>query len=797
MATNENKPGPSRAPDLSRAQGPGRKPTQSSGKAAPRKKRRKRRTPWQMLGGGLLGVLKFFVVIGCICVMIGSVAAVLVSQYVVTATENDADMLNLDQIKLNYTTHFYAQNPNTGEWEDYASLSSDQQRTWVDLTEIPENLQNAFIAVEDKDFRSHSGVNYKRTFSAAVNLVLQKVSGGAIGLYDSMQGASTITQQLIKNITGDDETDPLRKVREVFRAIGLENRYSKDMILEAYLNTISLTGNLAGVQSGAEYYFGKDVRDLTLAECASIACVTKSPTSYNPITNPANHVQRRNHVLGLMYEQGLITQEEYEEAKNAPLVLTEEQPEEVATHTSHNSWYTDAALDEIIPLIREREGFETDAEAYRFFTTEGFNVYLNVNPYMQEEMEKLMLNTDGTFADLPIEVEDADGVLQEGEEWATDENGAQKYASNGNPIKIIKTNAAMVTIDNDNGKVLAIAGGLREKTADRVLNRALTQHQVGSTMKPIGAYALGIEYRLTHYSDAWPDIPYQQIEDPERPGQMKDWPTNYGGSYSNTNVLLYKALAKSLNTVPVHIIGDYVGVDNVFSFMHDTLNMTNLVSPSENAQFNDAALSPLALGALTEGVTPLEMAAAYQMFSNGGAYHSPTFFASIQYPNGEVYMESTPTTVQALSSEAAMVMNRLLRNPVADPEGTAAGIGSQIAGMEIIAKTGTTQDWKDFTFVGGTPYYTTALWYGYDEPNMLAHNNAENRQYSKYTQNAFKAYMETVQANLEPRMFPTSENVVQQSFCTVTGLLAGPGCPTATGYYTSDNVPVDVCTGAH
>ncbi len=797
MATNEKKPAPNRAPDLSRAQGPGRKPAQSSGKAAGRKKRKKRRTPWQVLGGGVMGVLKFFVIIGCVCVMIGSVAAVLVSQYVVTATENDADILNLDQIKLNYTTHFYAQNPNTGEWEDYASLSSDQQRTWVDLTNIPKNLQNAFIAVEDKDFWSHSGVNYKRTFSAAVNLVIQKLSGGKLGLYDSMQGASTITQQLIKNISGDDDTDVLRKVREVFRAIGLENRYSKDMILEAYLNTISLTGNLAGVQSGAEYYFGKDVQDLTLAECASIACVTKNPTNYNPITNPANHIQRRNHVLKLMYEQELITEEEYEEAKNSPLVLTEEQPEEVATHTSHNSWYTDAALDEIIPLIREREGFETDAEAYRFFTTEGFNVYLNVNPYMQEEMEKLMLNTDGTFADLPIEVEDADGVLQDGEEWALDENGNQKYAENGNPIKIIKTNAAMVTIDNDNGKVLAIVGGLREKTADRVLNRALTQHQVGSTMKPIGAYALGIEYRLTHYSAVWPDLPYQQIEDPDHPGQMKDWPTNYGGSYSGQNVLLYKALAKSLNTVPVHIIGDYVGVENVFSFMHDTLNMTNLVSPSENADFNDEALSPLALGALTEGVTPLEMAAAYQMFSNGGAYHSPTFFASIQYPNGEVYMESTPTTVQALSSEAAMVMNRLLRNPVVDSEGTAAGIGSQIAGMEVIAKTGTTQDWKDFTFVGGTPYYTTALWYGYDEPNMLAHNNAENRQYSKYTQNAFKAYMETVQANLEPRMFPTSENVVQQSFCTVTGLIAGPGCPSATGYYTSDNVPVDVCTGAH
>lgn len=788
MATNDKKP-TSRTPNTSRAQ--------TSGASPAKKKRKKKRTFWGVLGGGVKGVLKFITIMLCIMVMLGSVAAVLLSQYVVTATENDADLLNLDQIKLSYTTHFYVQNPNSGEWEDYTSLYNDQQRTWVDLTNIPDNLKNAFIAVEDKDFRTHNGVNYKRTFSAMVNLVLHKVSGGTLGLYDSMQGASTITQQLIKNITGDDETDPLRKVREIFRAIGLENRYSKDMILEAYLNTISLTGNLAGVQAGAEYYFGKDVKDLNLAECASIACVTKSPTNYNPTTNPANHVQRRNHVLMLMRDQGLITEEEYQEAKNYPLILAEDQKEEVTTHTSHNSWYVDAALDEIIPLVKEREGFETDAEAYSFFTTEGFNVYLNVNPFMQEEMEKLMLNTNENFAELPIEVEDADGVLQDGEEWALDANGAQKYASNGKPLKVIKTNAAMVTVDNATGKVLAIVGGLREKTADRVLNRALTQHQTGSTMKPLAAYALGIEYRLTHYSDTWPDIPYQEIEDPEHPGQMKEWPMNYGGSVTNQNVLLYKALAKSYNTVPVHIVGDYIGVDNAFSFLHDTLNMTDLITPAENVQYNDCALSPLVLGGLTEGVSPLQMAAAYQMFSNGGQYHSPTFFSSIQWPSGEVYMESTPTTVQALGPEAAMVMNRLLRAPVVDSEGTAAGIGSQIAGMEVIAKTGTTQDWKDYTFVGGTPYYTTAVWYGYDEPNMIAHNNSENRQYSKLPQYAFKEYMTTVQTGLEPKMFPTAEGVVKQSFCTVTGLLAGPGCPAAEGYYTSDYTLVDTCNGAH
>ena len=807
MATNDRRPGVPRSPNTSRAQGTrvnpaarassSAKSSPTSTSSTPKRKKKKKVTFWGVLGGGLKGILKFITIIFCVMVMIGSVFAVLLSQYVVTATANDADLLNLDQIKLSYTSRFFAMNPTTGEWEDYASLYNQQQRTWVDLTQIPKNLQNAFIAVEDKDFLQHNGVNYKRTFSAAVNLVLHKVSGGAFGLYDSMQGASTITQQLIKNITGDDETDPLRKIREVFRAIGLENRYSKDMILEAYLNTISLTGNLAGVQAGAEYYFGKNVQDLNLAECASIACVTKSPTNYNPVTNPANHVQRRNHVLMLMRDQGLITEEEYQEAKNYPLILTEKQPEEVTTHTSHNSWYLDAALDEIIPLVKEREGFETDAEAYSFFTTEGFNVYLNVNPFMQEEMEKLMLNTDETFKDLPIEVEDADGVLQDGETWALDENGAQKYSKSGKPLKVIKTNAAMVTIDNATGKVLAIAGGLREKTADRVLNRALIQHQMGSTMKPLAAYALGIEYRLTHYSDSWLDTPYQEIEDPEHPGRMKQWPMNYGGTVSNQNVLVYKALAKSYNTVPVHIVGDYVGTDIAFSFLHDTLNMTDLVTPAENPKNNDAALSPLVLGGLTEGVSPLQMAAAYQMFSNGGQYHAPTFFSSIQRPNGEVYMESTPTTVQALSPEATMVMNRLLRNPVIDSEGTAAGIGGQIAGMEVIAKTGTTQDWKDFTFVGGTPYYTTAVWYGYDEPNMIAHNNAENRQYSKFPQNAFKKYMTTVQEGLEPKTFPTSENVVRQSFCTITGLLAGPGCPTSQGYYTSDYTLTEACTGAH
>lgn len=789
MATKDRKPETSRTPNTSRAK--------ASGKSSAGQKKKKKRTVGSVLLNGFKGFLKFITVILCIVVMLGSVVAVLLSQYVVTATENDADLLNLDQIKLSYTTHFFAQNPATGEWEDYASLYNQQQRTWVDLPQIPQHLQNAFIAVEDKDFKHHNGVNYKRTFSAAVNLVIHKLTGGAFGLYDSMQGASTITQQLIKNITGDDDTDPLRKIREVFRAIGLENRYSKDMILEAYLNTISLTGNLAGVQAGAEYYFGKDVKDLNLAEAASIACVTKSPTNYNPVTNPANHLQRRNHVLMLMRDQGLVSEQEYQEAKNYPLILTEKQPEEVTTHTSHNSWYVDAALDEIIPLVKEREGFETDAQAYSFFTTEGFNVYLNVNPFMQAEMEKLMLNQDQTFKDLPIEVEDADGNLQDGEVWALDANGAQKIGKNGKPLKVIKTNAAMVTIDNATGKVLAIAGGLREKKADRVLNRALIKHQMGSTMKPLAAYALGIDYRLTHYSDTWLDAPYQEIPDPERPGSMKQWPTNYGGKFSNQNVLVYKALAKSLNTVPVHIVGDYVGTDIAFSFLHDTLNMNDLVTPAENAKNNDAALSPLVLGGLTEGVSPLQMAAAYQMFSNGGQYHAPTFFSSIQRPNGEVYMESSPTTVQALSPEAAMVMNRLLRNPVVDPEGTAAGIGGQIAGMEVIAKTGTTQDWKDFTFVGGTPYYTTAVWYGYDEPNMIAHNNNENRQYSKFPQNAFKKYMSTVQAGLEPKMFPTSDKVVKQSFCTITGLLAGPSCPAATGYYTSDYTLTDACNGAH
>ena len=755
--------------------------------ASKRRGSKKKRTPGSVAKSIFLNLGKFIVIMCCVGVMIGSVAAVLLSQYVVNATANDADLLNLDQIKLSYTTRFLAQDHDTGEWVEYTRLYSDQQRTWVDWGEIPEDLVNAFIATEDQSFWTHMGFNPTRTAAAAVNMVVSKITGGTFGLFDTMQGASTIDQQLIKNITGDDETDPLRKIREVFRAIGLRNRYSPEQIMEAYLNTISLTGQLAGVEAGANQYFNKHVSDLNLAECASIAAITKNPTKYNPATNPEEHILRRNTVLRFMYEQGMITEEEKNEWQAYPLVLAEEQEQETVTHTSNNSWFTDAALDQIIPLVQEKEGFETSAEAYNFLNTQGFVVRLTVDPFMQQEMEKVMLNSDGTFYPRPIQVEDADGVFQDGETPVLDENGNQVYSSNNLPLKTITTNGAMITLDHSNGQVKAVVGGLGEKKADRISNRALQPHQSGSTMKPIGAYSLGIEYRVTHYSDMWQDEPLKQIPDEEHPGQMKDWPQNYGrAKYGQMQV--YMALGRSLNTIPVQI-ANLVGIDNIFTFMHDTLNMSSLVTSAEDASHNDEDFSPLVLGNLTNGVTPLEMAGAYQMFGNGGVYHTPTFFTTIEYPNGEIYMQAESTDVQALTTETATVMNRLLRNPVATSFGTAAGSGiSSIGGMEIIGKTGTTQDWKDYMFMGVSPYYVTAVWYGYDEPHSMGGNlNAQN---SKVPQIAYKNYATAVLTGKEHKDFPYDSDVVSQRFCTETGDLAGPNCPgTEVGYYLADNVP--------
>lgn len=771
----------------------------SSGQASPKKKKK---------GGFWRGVGKFIAVCFCLGVMVASVAAVGLSLYIVNVTADDAQVLDLTNLKLAQTTKIMAQNHDTGEWEEYASLHYTNNREWVDLSEIESSpyLKWAYICTEDKDFYEHSGVSFKRTIGAAIN----EFTGNM--LFGSRQGASTLEQQLIKNITSDDKQDIMRKVREIFRALGLDNRYNKDTILEAYLNTVSLTGTTAGVKAGAIQYFGKsDLSELSAAECASIAAITKSPNKYDPYKNPEAHLARRNLMLWNMYDQGKLTKAEYDEAVNSPLMLVENQ-EESTTSNGIRSYFTDAVYTTLKQQLVDELGC-TEQEAQSWIYDGGLIIYATVDPYLQEEMEKLMLNEDGAIPWMWREEEYELGsktqeeAMQEDNVVLNDDGTLKtKQGSDGKTYyyKKVHTQAAMLTMDYE-GEVKALVGGLGEKTTNLSLNRAVdVARQTGSTMKPIAAYSLGIDMGWINYStnfvdqgigkmlkdnyvNSYPKYKNKMfsVNAPEvlaNPGIWRDWPSNYVTStgHGERTVNVNYALAQSLNTVAVQV-GQLVGTEEMYNFAKDTLGMAHLTE-------NDADLAPIVLGSQEHGATMLELAAAYQMFGNGGEYVTPHLYTRVEVATtGEVLIDNDIKIVhtQAIQESTAMIMNRLLQG-VLGGSGTANGMKPS-GKMEAAAKTGTTSDNRDYTFVGLTPYYVTSMWWGYDKPYDMSAAGSKN---AKPIQKIWKQYMETVQQDLEYKAFPTSEDVRTAAFCTDSGGLAGPNCPsTQTGYYTRDNMP--------
>ena len=706
-----------------------------------------------------LGIGRAVVVLGSLGVIVASVLAVMLSLYVVKVTANDASLLNLENLKLSYSSTIYAVNSETGENEPYQRLVDNADRIWVDLNQIPENLKNAFIAVEDKTFYENNGVNFKRSISAAVNLVLGKLTGGRITLYDTEQGASTITQQLIKNITGDDDHDPLRKVREIFRAISLNGRYSKETILEAYLNTVGFVGNTCGVQACSYNLYDKDVSELTLAQCATVAAITNNPTKYNPRTEPENNIQRRNMILGMMLEQGMITQEEHDAAVAEELNLVAPEDKQNTAKVGNNSYFTDMVIDDVITDLVEERICETRQEASAMLYNGGLAIYSTVDTNLQSIMEDVMIKEPGNYyPDRPVEYTDPD----------TGETKTQNVQG------------AMITIDYT-GAIKAVVGGVGEKEADRSLNRAVDSlRQTGSTMKPIGAYALGIDLDYTDYSGPFLDSAWENLPD-EVTGEMKPWPRNYNGRYTEEEMLVCDALADSINTVAIRV-GNLVGIDTIYDFMTNTLGITSLIDGKDNAP------APLVLGSMTDGVSLAEMAHAYMMFGDGGTLsplHSYTTVENIQ--TGEILLDNTmlPTT-RAIGEDSAMIMNKLLR--LVMTKGTASTTGSAtIAGMETVGKTGTTSDDKDHWFIGLTPYYVTATWMGYDQPQELPWKGTDYNIHPPTL--AWKEVMTRAQEGLEVKTFPTAPTgtVVTKTYCTESGGLAGPLCPnTATGYYKAD-----------
>lgn len=793
----------------------------------PKKKKKKRRS---VVGS----IFRFIGCLLCVCVMLCSVGGVLLSMYIVQVTADDGEILDLDNQKNKQTTIIYDKYGN-----EYATLTQGENRIWRELSAMPEDLQNAVIAIEDKDFYNEPGINLKRTIGAALNELTDHA------IYGERQGASTLEQQLIKNLTGDDDVDKMRKVREIFRALGLANRYSKETILEAYLNTISLTGIVCGMEAGAQEYFGKHVEDLTLSECAVLASISNNPTKYNPFTNPENLIDRRNHVLYQMWTQGYITEDEYNSACAETITLAEtSSTTENVTRSSQNSYFTDALYYELLNDLQEKLNMTAD-EAKSMIFNGGLRVYSTVDPEVQTAIENAMYDAEGVIPaleheeavclrdypadssswddvqfdentglpltkdglavygvdDIPVYTDDEQTTLKMG--TSTDDNYPNDDTVYLCVYEKVRTQAAIATLDYD-GNILGIGGGVGEKKYDLGTNRATIPHQTGSTMKPIGAYCLALDYKLINYSSQILDSPFYSAEDKRvlkdeysymdpyseaaqsRSDVWRAWPTNYGGAGGNGDpMLVYDALRQSYNTVAVWV-GNMVGVDFLYNFVHDTLECTYIDAET------DMDLGPLVLGSQSHGMTVVQLAGAYSIFYDG-TFTTPHYYTEITDYLGNEVLDNTKyiNTIQAIDPTTAYIMNRMMTN-VLKSGGTASGMAPE-GDIEAAAKTGTTSDYKDYTFAGMTPYYVTALWWGCDKPTSLYELGSAGRN-GKPIQQVWKNLMEELQADKEAAEFPMPDGVVTKQFDTSTGAIVSGGG--ATGYYTEDNLPNDSYTSA-
>ncbi|MBO5395688.1 MAG: transglycosylase domain-containing protein [Clostridia bacterium] len=715
---------------------------------AKNKRRKKKKKP---LSRGLTAFLTAFLMVFMIGVLTAGIIVIDIFSDIglINIGHNpEKDIAGVDYIDLdNYianqsqTTIIYGYDADGNEIE-IARLHGQENREWVDLEEVCQDLQDAVVALEDKRFPTHKGVDWIRTIGVVVK-------------YSFSQGGSTLTQQLIKNLTGENAGTFVRKYKEIKNALALEQHFDKDEILEAYLNTIYLDMGCYGIKTGAEYYFNKDVSDLTLMESAILASITKAPRGFNPIVNYENNRARATECLNYMLEQGYITKEEFDAALAEEVIFygddreREEEyvdEEDVMITTEYNSYYVDLVIETLIDDLREQYGY-TESEAFRKVYYGGLKVYAALDMDIQDEIEYVYENRI-TF---PKEAD-------------TEENPAIQ--------------SSMVILDYE-GRIVATAGRLGQKTGDRTLNIGTTSpRQPGSTIKPLSAYAPAIELNYYTWSSYIPNYGIAVR------GEDKPWPTNYGGVAGSIDDLknLPQAIAPSLNTIPARII-DALTPTTSYRFLRDRFKISTLVE-------GDADYAPLAIGAMNYGLTCLDMAAAYVTFGNGGLYYEPWCYYKVTNAAGdEVILEPNREGEQVISSGTADVMLQLLKCVVTYPNGT--GGAYAVSGQENWAKSGTTSDNKDKWFCGGTGYYVGCAWTGFEKVQK-----AINTSY--YGQNpagkVYKEVMTRIHDGLEYKGFEMGDEVVRRSYCTGTGLLASANCPSSTGWYKVSFLP-GVCKG--
>lgn len=577
--------------------------------------------------------------------------------YYVKSTITPNINISLDDFSVKQSSSILYE-ASEGNWQQLIELSGSEKRIWVDYNDIPQYMEQAVISIEDKRFYTHKGVDWYRSVGAFFNMFL--------GMRNDF-GGSTITQQLIKNLTKQDDVTVQRKLLEIFQALELEKKYDKQDIMQWYLNVVYYGEGSYGVQAAAQTYFGKDIQNLDLAECAAIAGITNLPTYYDPFYSLANNKERQEIILHEMYKQGYITKEECDAAIAEELQFV--RGEEYTYTQEIYTYYEETVIADVIHDLMEEKGINEIA-AKQLVYNGGYQIYCCMKPDIQQKVDAIYQNLDA----LPHSYSNPTGQqLQSG----------------------------IVIMDPKTGEVVALEGGTGSKTINFGLNRAVdTKRPAGSSFKPVAIYGPATEYGIITPSTLVLDEPDQTLKG-------TSWfPANSGNAYYGV-VTIAEALKRSLNTVSAQIL-DKLTPRASYDFLTQKLGFTSLIQA-------DCDYAPLSLGQLTNGVTVREMAQAFSAFDNEGVFTYARTYTKVTDSNGNIVLDNSPDTIQAFSANTAHIISYMLKGAVDGGTGTEARLGN----MPVAGKTGTTTDSRDRWFVGYTPYYCAAVWTGYDTPAVM------------------------------------------------------------------------------
>ncbi len=708
----------------------------------------KRRGPVRRFFGGLGRALAILIFIGIIT---GSIVVSVMALYIFNSLEGApvVDLANVE-VNLNNTSYIYVTDPQTQEETLVKELYSGQNREWVSYDEIPKMIQDVAVAAEDKRFWEHHGVDWIRTVKSTMTYFF----GGRT------QGGSTITQQVIKNLTGNDEVTPERKVQEIFTALKLEKNFSKEQILETYLNIAFFSNQCYGIQSASKLYFNKDISELNVAEAATLIAITNAPTKYNPLRENPNetygwgtgmeeNAERRTYILQEMQKLGMLTQSECDQWCNYEVQLAPRKEVEATDDgmTALTDWHTDQVIEDVVTDLQEEYNY-TRAYATNMVYSGGYRIYSTMDPKVQKSLEESYANP-ATFPAL-------------------------------NNAEYPQTAAIVIAPD---GSVKGMIGG-NEKTSNRLFNRATqSQRHPGSTMKPISAYLNAIERDLVTWSTTFIDEPLTLTEN----GKTFTWPQNYSETYTKAPMTVQYAIQQSINTVPAQIV-------NILTPQVCYNTLKNKFQISTLHELDATSLSAMALGGMTTGMTLEELTGCYQIFVTGGKYVKPYTYTKVTDMEGNIVLEKDTTQVRVVSEETATVLNRLLQTVVTQGTGAKANLKNE-TGIVTAGKTGSSTGTKyingaeipidnpDLWFIGFTPYYIGGVWMGYDIQEEI--------RYSTYPTPIFwKNLMLPIHQGLEAKDFTYSENVQAMQYCIESGDLATENCPsTATGWYKETYIP--------